>query len=270
LNLSEILIIIAPVTRQDSGAPRVIMLSKTAAIMMCLVLFNIGTISAKQVESNIVFSSYGIKGHKLSGILNYDNAEVTRPVVIVCHPHPSYGGSMKIAAIESLTNFLLNKRFSVFRFNFRGVGSSEGEFDQGQHGQKDLRGALAYILSNSEVKPSRVFVFGYSYGAAVSFATSFIDRRIDGAVLVGLPSYTVNIFKDNREINNRAVPVLVITGSEDFYSSGMKGALSKFSKIARHKVNLTVIPNADHSFTDRWEDIFRVAAAYFGKISGVK
>jgi hypothetical protein len=237
---------------------------------MFLVMFNTGTLSAKQVESNVLFSSYGIVGHKLTGILNYDNAEVARPVVIVCHPHPSYGGSMEIPVIKSLTKFLTNKRFSVFRFNFRGVGSSEGEFDQGQHGQKDLRGALAYILSSNEIKPSKVFVFGYSYGAAVSFETSFIDRRISGAVLVGLPSYTVNIFKDNREINNRAVPVLVITGSEDFYSSGMKSALARFSKIARRKVNLTVIPGADHSFTDRWKNIFSFAVMYFNKIPGVK
>src|SRR3990170_8822311 len=93
---------------------------------------------------------------------------VPAPGVVVCHPHPQYGGDMQNNVVVAACEALAARGFAALRFNFRGVGASEGTFDRGVGERDDARAALAHLASLPEVDPERVGLIGYSFGALVA------------------------------------------------------------------------------------------------------
>jgi alpha/beta superfamily hydrolase len=81
----------------------------------------------------------------LEGILATPQGVGPFPAVIVCHPHPVYGGSMDNSVVYSLSEALTEASFVSFRFNFRGVGESQGEFGQGIGEQVDVEAAISFV-----------------------------------------------------------------------------------------------------------------------------
>ena len=90
-------------------------------------------------EKNIVFESGDLK---LEGLL--DQVAGDRGVVIT-HPHPQYGGTMHNNVVESLVNAYGRAGYTTLRFNFRGMGRSEGHYDEGVGEQVDVGCAVAYL-----------------------------------------------------------------------------------------------------------------------------
>ena len=90
-------------------------------------------------EKSVVFESGELK---LEGLL--DRAEGDAGVVIT-HPHPQYGGTMHNNVVESLVKAYQKAGYTTLRFNFRGMGRSEGHYDEGVGEQADVRGAVAYL-----------------------------------------------------------------------------------------------------------------------------
>ena len=72
---------------------------------------------------------------------------------IITHPHPLYGGDMGNAVVETISKAYRNKGWSTLRFNFRGVGNSEGHFDSGIGEQEDLAAAIAFLKGNGILIP---------------------------------------------------------------------------------------------------------------------
>lgn len=85
---------------------------------------------------------------------------------IVCHPHPLYGGTMYNKVITTTVKALQNLGLATVRFNFRGVGSSEGEFDEGQGELKDLIAVMDWVQHDSNVQA--IWLAGFSFGAYVA------------------------------------------------------------------------------------------------------
>ena len=81
----------------------------------------------------------------LEGIVAIPEGAGAFPAVIVCHPHPLYGGSMDNNVVHSLCETLTEASFVSFKFNFRGVGGSQGEFGQGIGEQADVEAAISFI-----------------------------------------------------------------------------------------------------------------------------
>ena len=86
----------------------------------------------------------------LEGALHVAGA-TPAPAVVVCHPHPQYGGDMDNNVVLAACSALASAGITALRFNFRGVADSDGAFDQGQGEQDDVRAALAHLGSLSEV-----------------------------------------------------------------------------------------------------------------------
>jgi len=96
----------------------------------------------------------------------YKNPKFGSPVAIVLQPHPQYGGTMNNKIVQLAYNIFLENGFSVIKLNFRGVGKSDGVFDNGQGELSDAAAALDWI-ERENLDYSQCWVSGFSFGALI-------------------------------------------------------------------------------------------------------
>ena len=108
------------------------------------------------------------KGLSLEGIVNLP-AELPKPypALLVCHPHPLLGGSMHNEVVAAVCRAAERGGVATLRFNFRGVGDSEGAFSDGEGEQEDLASAMKLLRRWPGIDRRRIAVAGYSFGASV-------------------------------------------------------------------------------------------------------
>ena len=105
----------------------------------------------------------------LEGVISQpDELEGPFPAVLICHPEPHLGGTMESPVIAALVQGLAARGLLTLRFNYRGVGASEGETGLGPGEMEDARAALRLLRSWPTVDRNRVAVAGYSFGAGIS------------------------------------------------------------------------------------------------------
>jgi uncharacterized protein len=118
---------------------------------------------------------------RLQALLEMPRSQDAAGAAVVCHPHPEHGGTLGNKVVHTLARAFVAKGFAVLRFNFRGVGESEGTFDEG-------RGELADALAAVEEMKERyggksLWLAGFSFGAAVAIRAA-AEVRADGLVSV--------------------------------------------------------------------------------------
>ena len=123
---------------------------------------------------------------RLEGLLERDpQAGPVWLAVVVCHPHPAYGGAMRNKVVHRMARGAKRAGAVVLRFNFRGVGLSVGEYDQGVGEQDDFRAALTFL---GEQYPGLPLIgAGFSFGARVSLHASCSDPRVERVIAAGAP-----------------------------------------------------------------------------------
>ena len=109
------------------------------------------------------------------------------PIALVLHPHPQYGGTMNNKVVYNLYYALHDLGFSVLRFNFRGVGRSQGEYDQGTGELSDAASALDYLQTMNPGAP-QCWVAGFSFGAWIGMQLLMRRPEIVGFVSVSPPA----------------------------------------------------------------------------------
>jgi alpha/beta superfamily hydrolase len=186
-------------------------------------------------ESRITFPCGDLK---LEGLLTLPEGEAPGAAV-VCHPHPMYGGSMYNNVVEAVLEALWRRQFATLRFNFRGVGDSEGEYDGGEGELDDVREAVAFLAGKAGVKS--VVLAGYSFGASVSLRAGLTDPAVDRLALVALPVAGMTGPSDST-----SKPVLLVSGDRDSYSplEPLRTLADKLGSRAR----LEILAGADHFF----------------------
>ena len=127
---------------------------------------------------------------------------------VVSHPHPLYGGDMFAAGVESIVHAYWKKGFTTLRFNFRGVGNSQGLHDNGVGEQQDVLAALS-CLRETGIKT--IDLAGYSFGAWVNAHAVNQGAPVDRMVMVSPPAG----FMDFQQIKGLDCLRLVVTGSRD-------------------------------------------------------
>ncbi|HYI44592.1 MAG TPA: alpha/beta fold hydrolase [Actinomycetota bacterium] len=105
--------------------------------------------------------------------------------LLFCHPHPRFGGTMEAPLIHAVRDEMLRRGWAVLRFNFRGVGASEGESSLGEAEVADARGALDLLATRIE-KP--IAIAGWSFGGAVAIRTFAQERERVGACVAIAPA----------------------------------------------------------------------------------
>jgi len=159
-------------------------------------------------KTRVSFPSGGLG---LEGILAIPEGAGPFPAVIVCHPHPLYGGSMDNNVVNSLSETITQASFVSFKFNFRGVGESQGEFGQGIGEREDVEAAISFISTVTGVDSERVGLAGYSAGAGFALPVGFNDDRIRALAAVSPP---IPMF-DFDFLRSCPKPKLLISGSRD-------------------------------------------------------
>ena len=117
----------------------------------------------------------------------HPNPNDAAPIALVLHPHPQFGGTMNNKVIYNIYYALHELGFSVLRFNFRGVGRSQGVFDAGVGELSDAASALDYL---QEMNPNarQCWVAGFSFGAWISMQLLMRRPEISGFVSVSPPA----------------------------------------------------------------------------------
>ncbi|MFH2013041.1 MAG: alpha/beta fold hydrolase [Pseudomonadota bacterium] len=190
-------------------------------------------------EEKVFFYSGDIK---LEGILTQTKNHINKPAVVVCHPHPRYGGNMHNNVVMGITDTLTKEGFTTLRFNFRGVNNSEGVYGEGIEEVKDVKGAIDFISGTDQLKTSSIFLVGYSFGAMVGLQAAAEDNRIKGLVGISPP---VTMY-DFTFLIKSYKPKLLLFGDSDFVCP--KEEMEKlFDSIQEPKV-MSIISGADHFY----------------------
>lgn len=167
------------------------------------------------------------------------------PIAIVLHPHPEHGGTMNNKVSYALFRTFVEQGFSTLRFNFRGVGRSEGKFDRGEGELSDAAACLDWLqVQNPE--PRQCWVAGFSFGAWICMQLLMRRPELDGFVAVAPPA---NLY-DFTFLAPCPVPGLVLQGDQDEIVP--KESVQKLSqRLAAQRglfIDYRVIPGADHFF----------------------
>ena len=109
------------------------------------------------------------------------------PIAIILHPHPKFGGTMNNKVVYNLHYAFLNLGFTVLRFNFRGVGRSQGEYDQGVGELSDAASALDYLQAMNP-NSRQCWVAGFSFGAWIGMQLLMRRPEVVGFISVAPPA----------------------------------------------------------------------------------
>jgi len=130
------------------------------------------------------------------------------PIAIICHPHPLYGGTMQNKVVHILAKTCVEQGMPAIRFNFRGVGKSEGHFEHGLGEQQDCIAVATWVRQQYPNRP--IWLAGFSFGSFVAYQ-SFVEIKAERLLLVA-PAVGLFQFQQMDDIN---IPWCVIQGKED-------------------------------------------------------
>jgi len=170
--------------------------------------------------------------------------------VVITHPHPLYGGDMENRVVIALRRAYLRRGFSTLRFNFRGVGESEGRFDNGVGERQDVSAALGFL---SGLGMTEIDLAGYSFGAWINAGVNAGFKRM---VMVSPPVAFIN-FDPPAPIPNLR---LIVTGGRDDIAPALM--ISTCKARWNPATSFEVIPNADHFYTGLLKTLEDTLAAH--------
>jgi alpha/beta superfamily hydrolase len=196
----------------------------------------------------------------LEGILAIPEGAGPFPAVIVCHPHPLYGGSMDNNVVYSLFEALTQASLASLKFNFRGVGGSQGEFGQGIGEQEDVEAALSFISTVKGVNSKRIGLAGYSAGAGFALPVGLNDVRIKAMAAVSPP---LSMF-DFDFLKVCPKPKLLISGGRDNFTSADQ--FLKFCQNLPEPKEYESIEGADHFWWGYESRLATKVTAFFIKV----
>jgi alpha/beta superfamily hydrolase len=192
------------------------------------------------VKEEKVFVPSG--GIQLQGLLSNQGALSSKGVVILCHPHPQYGGNMHNTVIATGVRTASEEGFATLRFNFRGVGESGGSYGEGIEERQDVRAAIDYVYSMAKNNDLPIVVLGYSFGAWASLPVAVEDRRVKGMVAIA-PPLEMYDFAFLRECKKKK---LLIAGDQDLFCPAP--LLKRFYEDLEEPKSLAILPGVDHFF----------------------
>ncbi len=173
------------------------------------------------------------------------------PIALVLHPHPQYGGTMNNKVVYTLYQAFGRYGFSVMRFNFRGVGRSQGQFDNGQGELSDAASALDW-MQNFNPNAAGCWIGGFSFGAWIAMQVLMRRPEIDAFISVAPPA---NMF-DFTFLAPCPSSGLILHGNCDELVP--EPAVAKLAEKLAHQRGITVdyrvIDGANHFFHDRIDE----------------
>ena len=181
------------------------------------------------------------------------------PIALILHPNPQYGGTMNNKVVYNLHYAFHRLGFSVLRFNFRGVGRSQGEFDQGIGELSDAAAALDYLqVLNPNARQS--WVAGFSFGAWIGMQLLMRRPEISGFVSVAPPA---NMY-DFSFLAPCPSSGLIVNGDADRVAppGDVLKLVDKLKTQRGIEITHEVIPAAGHFFDRQLEEMTGLVESY--------
>ena len=194
----------------------------------------------------------------------YKSSKKTAPIALILHPHPQYGGTMNNkVVVETFKSFVKNK-FSVCRINFRGVGRSDGEFDNGQGELADAAAALDWI-EKENFDNSQCWISGFSFGTLIAMQLLMRRPEINRFICI---SPQPNVY-DYSFLSPCPTSGLMVYGKKDELVSfeHIDAFNEKLSNQRGIKVNFQGVEDANHFFTSKEKSLSNVIDNYIKKES---
>jgi alpha/beta superfamily hydrolase len=191
-----------------------------------------------------------------AGGMQPDALRPVRAAVVLAHPHPLHGGTMHTKVVFQAAKAFCRLGCVVVRFNFRGTGASEGQFDEGRGEKADFRAALDHVAA--AFPGAELWAAGMSFGAWIAMTTGADDPRVTALLGIAAP---VELYDFSRVGTSRK-PKFFIHGERDELCS--VGGIRRFYAHAAEPKDLIVIDAADHLFDGRVSEVAEAIEGLFG------
>ena len=187
------------------------------------------------------------------------------PIAIILHPHPQFGGTMNNKVVYNLHYAFHDMGFTVLRFNFRGVGRSQGEYDQGIGELSDAASALDYLQAlNPNAK--NCWVAGFSFGAWIGMQLLMRRPEIRGFISVAPPA---NLY-DFSFLAPCPTSGLILQGSQD--NIVPEASAAKLAQRLRDQKGIAIdyrrVEGANHFFKENIDDLVANMHDHMNKAGG--
>lgn len=139
-------------------------------------------------EKPVIFPSKGQPSFQLEGSLYAPAAPENAPVVILCHPQPASSDMSDLLLVATARKLAENGMITL-RYNFRGVGRSQGQQTDGRMEPLDIAGAIDYGLAQPGADPAKICLVGHAFGAYMALTYAPFDQRVRTVVAISLPLY---------------------------------------------------------------------------------
>ncbi|MBL4775856.1 MAG: alpha/beta fold hydrolase [Mariprofundus sp.] len=187
----------------------------------------------------------------------YQRGEAGKPAVLVCHPHPQHGGTMRNKVVYWIARAFEDAGCSVLRFNFRGVEASEGAWDEGKGEAHDAAAALDWL--HEQQPDSALWLAGFSFGCYAGLKAARNDARVSRLFAIA-PAVNLWSFAFMQG-DQRPMTVVAGTADEIVPFEQVKTSISGQDNISFH-----AIAGAGHFFPAHKEQM--LAALMEGAVSG--
>lgn len=199
---------------------------------------------------------------RLEGRYQENSSSPNAPIAIVLHPHPQFGGTMNNPLVHQLFYSFVERKFSVLRFNFRGVGRSQGMFDNGQGELSDAAAALDWMQTFNR-DPSSCWIAGFSFGAWIGMQLLMRRPEIAGFISVAPPA---NLY-DFSFLAPCPSSGLMVNGDKDAVVPP-EHVMALVERLKTQKgivIDHRVIPGANHFFEDRNDELMKIITTYLDR-----
>jgi alpha/beta superfamily hydrolase len=184
------------------------------------------------------------------------------PIILFLHPHPQYGGTMNNKVVHTLYKTFADNGFNVLRFNFRGVGRSEGRYDNGDGELSDAAAALDWFQANNPFS-AQCWIAGFSFGAWIAMQLLMRRPELSKFVVVSPP---VNLY-DFSFLAPCPTSGKIIQGTKDniVHCQDVLGLSERLLTQKNIDVECQLIEEADHYFAGYLTQLSKIAEEYIKK-----
>ena len=189
----------------------------------------------------------------------YQSSRPNAPVALILHPHPQYGGTMNNKVVYSLFSCFKDLGFSVLRFNFRGVGRSQGQFEDGPGELSDATIALDWLQSmNPDAK--QCWIAGYSFGAWIGLQLLMRRPDINNFIAVTPPANE----KDFTFLAPCPASGLIVQGGKDEIVNYhlVETMARRLNQQRNVDIDFALIEDGDHMYNGHLADLYKVSGQY--------
>jgi len=181
------------------------------------------------------------------------------PVALLLHPHPQHGGTMNNRIVYTLFHAFTKRGFSALRFNFRGVGRSQGTYDRGEGELSDAASALDWLQTYNP-NASSCWIGGFSFGAWIGMQLLMRRPELDGFLSIAPPA---NMFDFSFLAPCPASGLIVHSDRDEIVpEAAVTRLVNKLSAQKDIKIDYRRLEGANHFFNEKADDLGKIVDDY--------